>query len=503
LSSPTQSPENSEKRTKLEVAQKISEELLGLMSKFFEKYEVCGAVRRKRTDVGDIDIVAMPTKGTSEEDISDFIKRIDPTGQEEATKLGKSKSKRFLNGDLIKRFQFQGIMIDLYLANEDTFGTLVLIRTGSKEHNVKLNTLAREKGYKLFASGKGLWKIDRNENPIELISNTENGILTALTGRAPAPGERDLSKEVVHSEWTKAHIKELMDKISLIKNDGLDISPGNIWSVKKLLVLDYYLPSFVSIMNPNNGFFNRYYVDPFCGSGLIKVGSVSLKSERFPGSAMIAALHSQESPFTDFLLSDKSKDAIDALRKRLIVNVNQVGSRAFNPAVMLFEDAISNMESLVKRGNAFLVFIDPTGFKDVKWSLMQKILRIQTADIIFTFMTYSILKNKPIAEQKAGTKQSLTEFFGTDEWQFYDSGEALMNLYKERMETFGKQVYVIPVHLEGDNVLYHMLIATRSPVGGKIITSVMKRMEIITTELIQSSFEVVTRKQEVMTKYFG
>jgi len=78
-----------------------------------------------------------------------------------------------------------------------------------------------------------------------------------------------------------------------------------------------------------------------------------------------------------------------------------------------------------------------------------------------------------------------------------------MNFYKKRMEMFGKHVYVIPVHLEGSNVLYHVMIATRSPAGGKIITSVLQKMEIITTELIQSSFEVVTKKQEVMTKYFG
>jgi len=494
---------NDEKRTKLDVAQKISDELLGLMGNLFEKYEVCGSIRRKRSDIGDMDIVAIPVKESTGEPITDFIKKIDPTGQQEAAKLGKSKAKRFLDGDSIKRFQFKGIMIDLYLADQDTYGTLVLIRTGSKEHNIKLTMLAREKGYKLFASGKGLWKIDKDENPIELISNTEDGILTALLGRSPAPGERDFSKEVAHAEWTKTHIKELIDKISLIKNDGLDTSPGNIWSIKKLLVLDYYLPSFVSIMNPKNGFLNKYYVDPFCGSGMIKFGSTSLRNERFPGSAMIAALHSSKSPFTDYLISDRNSKTIDALRKRLIANKVEIGSTNFNPQVMDFDIAVDKIGSLVQHGNAFLVFIDPTGFKDVKWSSMEKILKIQTADIIFTFMTYSILKNKPIAEQKPGTLQSLTDFFGTDEWRSLESGEDLMNFYKKRMEMFGKHVYVIPVHLEGSNVLYHVMIATRSSAGGRIITSVLQKMEIITTELIQSSFEVVTKKQEVMTKYFG
>ena len=49
-----------------------------------------------------------------------------------------------------------GSMLDLYIATAETWATLLLIRTGSKEHNIKLCSLARQKGMVLHADGRGL-----------------------------------------------------------------------------------------------------------------------------------------------------------------------------------------------------------------------------------------------------------------------------------------------------------------------------------------------------------
>ncbi|HII36249.1 MAG TPA: hypothetical protein HA319_04280 [Nitrosopumilaceae archaeon] len=80
-------------------------------------------------------------------------------------------------------------MIDLYLANEQTFQTLVLIRTGSAEHNVRLTTIAKYKNMKLKADGKGL--VDRNDESI-IYENTEDGILQRLLGNVPVPEKRGI-----------------------------------------------------------------------------------------------------------------------------------------------------------------------------------------------------------------------------------------------------------------------------------------------------------------------
>lgn len=184
-------------------AKKICEELLhghGILASHFTKYEVCGSIRRNKEVVNDIDIVAIQKPESEyqfgEYGLSGLITILDPTGHSESQTLGKGKAARFLDGALIKRFTFKGISIDLYLAGEETFETLVLIRTGSKEHNIRLTQLARQKGMKLFASGKGLCKIkggiynNEPEEIIEVVENTEDGILMNLLGRVPKPEER-------------------------------------------------------------------------------------------------------------------------------------------------------------------------------------------------------------------------------------------------------------------------------------------------------------------------
>lgn len=186
---------------KLVDARKIAHELLDLdigpLDKHFKIFNVCGSIRRERSEVNDIDIVAIlkTNYGFGEESLSDTIRKLDPTGLTEAKESGKPTS-RFLDGHDIKRFLYKGIMIDIYLAKPEEFETLILIRTGSTSHNIQLTTLARGKGMKLFASGMGLWKVIpnpkdlKNPTPTELVSNTERGILETLLGKYVEPKDR-------------------------------------------------------------------------------------------------------------------------------------------------------------------------------------------------------------------------------------------------------------------------------------------------------------------------
>ncbi len=176
---------------KREDANKICQDLImgrGQLARHFKKWTVCGSIRRLKPEVNDIDIVAISKPDGEyqfgELSLANDIKRLDPEG----VNLKEADSKRFLNGDKIKRFQYQGMMIDLYLATEKTFGTLILIRTGSKEHNIRLTTLAMGKGLKLKANGEGL--VDR-DNEKMVYENTEDGILMKLLGRIPSPEYRD------------------------------------------------------------------------------------------------------------------------------------------------------------------------------------------------------------------------------------------------------------------------------------------------------------------------
>ena len=166
---------------KLEGAKTICNNLLagsGQLARYSKNWKVCGSIRRQREEVRDIDLVIIPKPESEykfgEPTLSDRIKLLDPQGYKQSKEPGKQTTSRFLDGDFIKRFLFQGIMIDIYIATEKTFEGLKLIRTGSKDHNVRLTTLAKYKGLKLKANGIGL--VDRNDESIIYENHEEHSL---------------------------------------------------------------------------------------------------------------------------------------------------------------------------------------------------------------------------------------------------------------------------------------------------------------------------------------
>jgi len=100
---------------------------------------IAGSIRRRKALVHDIDLVAIPL-GSGGLLAQCFQRmRISPKG-----------------GAKILKLQCMGIPVDLYIATPQTWATLLLIRTGSKEHNIRLCRRARSKGMTLKANGEGL-----------------------------------------------------------------------------------------------------------------------------------------------------------------------------------------------------------------------------------------------------------------------------------------------------------------------------------------------------------
>lgn len=123
---------------KLKEATTIADQVIARLAPYCQKIEVAGSIRRRRPLVRDIDIVLITS---------------DPWGLDTAIwRLGR----QVLAGDKLKRVDYNGAQVDLYFASEKTWATLLLIRTGSKENNIRLCTLAKRKGWHLAASGAGI-----------------------------------------------------------------------------------------------------------------------------------------------------------------------------------------------------------------------------------------------------------------------------------------------------------------------------------------------------------
>lgn len=112
-----------------------------------DRIEIVGSLRRRRPRVHDIDIVLLPKVQSGpllQTVLSNLIERGSLTPVR-----GKEKIRTFVATKT-------GIPVDIYVASEETWATLLLIRTGSKEHNIKLARRALDLGMRLRASGEGI-----------------------------------------------------------------------------------------------------------------------------------------------------------------------------------------------------------------------------------------------------------------------------------------------------------------------------------------------------------
>ena len=152
----------------LQRAQSIADSVVKRLSPYCSTIEVAGSVRRKKPAVNDIDFVLIPS---------------DPWNlRAEIKALGRIK----LRGDKIQRVIHDGVQVDIYLADQKTWATLLLIRTGSKNSNIRLTTLAKNKGWELHASGSGLF----DENGRRIAGDSEESIFEALGIPYLRPEER-------------------------------------------------------------------------------------------------------------------------------------------------------------------------------------------------------------------------------------------------------------------------------------------------------------------------
>ncbi|MBA7564955.1 hypothetical protein ES708_06624 [subsurface metagenome] len=153
----------------LERAQKVADVVVRRLIPYCQRIEIAGSIRRRIPWVNDVDLVLIP------HDLWNF--------HGELIKLGQLK----MSGKKIMRVMVGSTQVDIYVADEGTWATLLLIRTGSKESNIRLCSRAKDMGWHLAASGDGLF----NEKGERIAGDTEISIYNALGLPYQEPWERN------------------------------------------------------------------------------------------------------------------------------------------------------------------------------------------------------------------------------------------------------------------------------------------------------------------------
>lgn len=147
----------------LERADQTANEIIKRLSPYCKpnRCMVVGSIRRRRPRVHDIDIVLIPS---------------DPWNLHSEILNLACPSPPQASGKKIIRLKVNSIQVDIYFADDSTWWTLVLIRTGSTEHNIKLCSIAKKRNWHLAASGEGLF----NEAGQRVAGDSEEGIFSIL-----------------------------------------------------------------------------------------------------------------------------------------------------------------------------------------------------------------------------------------------------------------------------------------------------------------------------------
>lgn len=119
----------SDRKLPLADAERHAARLVGLLESACERIAVAGSIRRRKPEVGDIEVVAIP------------LRVLDMFGEPSGSMLDPRLERLVRDGELVpikggnhfKQFTVPaaGCKLDLFLCNPDTWGMIFTVRTGS------------------------------------------------------------------------------------------------------------------------------------------------------------------------------------------------------------------------------------------------------------------------------------------------------------------------------------------------------------------------------------
>jgi len=160
---------------RLGYATETANRLVALLEPCCERIAVAGSIRRKRSEVRDIDLVIIPNS------LSALGITLSRYGEILTKKRIDSKTR-------IIKYRFRGVLVEIYIANPQNWPMLLLVRTGSASHNQMLAMRARSMGRKFKANGEGILDADGRR----ISGDTEESIFEALRMKYVPPEEREI-----------------------------------------------------------------------------------------------------------------------------------------------------------------------------------------------------------------------------------------------------------------------------------------------------------------------
>jgi DNA polymerase (family 10) len=189
----------------LERAERYARKLVEWLEPYCERIRVAGSIRRRRPVCNDVDIVCIPKSTERRDLLGEVIGRTNHCWEflrayvrDNARRVSQLEvSPRFISGGDAEGKQviidLPKCQLDLWFATPATWGTRLLCRTGSKEHNIWLCERANARGLH--------W------NPYEGLTRAPEGL--ARQGGAVVCNTEEEIYEALGLQWIQPENREL------------------------------------------------------------------------------------------------------------------------------------------------------------------------------------------------------------------------------------------------------------------------------------------------------
>lgn len=161
-------------------ARRYAEQIAEALQPFCTRLEIAGSIRRERPFCGDIDIVAEPSNEPA-------LRARVLEGKEVVQNGPQNIHIRLTNGVEVQVFLAHPELKDMFETKPSNWGSLLLLRTGSKEHNIFLTQTARANCAK--------WEVYNGivRDGKVIASATEEEIFDALHLKFIPPQQREMA----------------------------------------------------------------------------------------------------------------------------------------------------------------------------------------------------------------------------------------------------------------------------------------------------------------------
>lgn len=169
----------------LDRADRCAAALLSWLIPHCVRIEIAGSVRRRKSVVNDIDLVVVPNVTEERDLFGNPQRRRNATWMEIERRCTAERWAVICAGANIVSFVAADVRVDVYWSTESTWGTSLLCRTGSKEHNIWFAKFAEARGAK-WHPGDGLYRDGR------IYSQSEEQLYEVLGMSMIPPEKREL-----------------------------------------------------------------------------------------------------------------------------------------------------------------------------------------------------------------------------------------------------------------------------------------------------------------------